>query len=81
MFGLFQESIAEFKIERGVQAIASIHAVSWFPMNSYTGGRLNKSIASDVSMSDAKKHVFNDRANFLRRRFLLLNFFLTKKNK
>ncbi|KAK0178335.1 hypothetical protein PV328_002294 [Microctonus aethiopoides] len=44
---VIQESLNEFKIERGLKSIASIQAVSWFPMNSYTGGKSSKSVSND----------------------------------
>ncbi|XP_043277078.1 methionine--tRNA ligase, cytoplasmic [Venturia canescens] len=44
---VIQESLACFKIERGLKAIASIQAVSWFPMNSYTGGSLKQATSMD----------------------------------
>lgn len=45
-----QESLKEFKLKRGLKAIVSIQAASWFPINSYTGGTLTKSLPNEVSI-------------------------------
>lgn len=45
---IIQESLKEFKINRGFKSIASIHAVSWFPMNSYTGGKPSRTVSDDA---------------------------------
>ncbi|XP_015586892.1 methionine--tRNA ligase, cytoplasmic isoform X2 [Cephus cinctus] len=44
---IVQESIKEFNIEKGLKAIASIQAVSWFPVNSYTDSSSSISALSD----------------------------------
>ncbi|XP_046604889.1 methionine--tRNA ligase, cytoplasmic isoform X1 [Neodiprion virginianus] len=50
-----QESLKEFKFERGMNAIGSIQAASWFPLNSYTGGTLNKQLSNEVNTPKEKE--------------------------
>lgn len=49
---IVKKSIDEFKIERGIKAISSIQAVTWFPLNSYTGGRKTNATTSSVTTMD-----------------------------
>ncbi|XP_020708517.2 methionine--tRNA ligase, cytoplasmic isoform X2 [Athalia rosae] len=50
-----QESLKEFKIVRGLRAIADIQAASWFPLNSYTGGASHKASPNDVIVNSVKE--------------------------
>ncbi|XP_067213985.1 methionine--tRNA ligase, cytoplasmic [Linepithema humile] len=52
---LIQESIKEFNFERGVKAIASIEAASWFPINVASNPRIRESISSDISPTKEKE--------------------------
>ncbi|XP_076766994.1 methionyl-tRNA synthetase 1 [Xylocopa sonorina] len=52
---LIQDSIKEYKFERGLKAILSIQAVSWFPVNSTLSSQHCKPTASDVSPTKEKE--------------------------
>lgn len=67
-----QDSIKEFNFERGVKAIASIEATSWFPINAVSNSRIRESISSDVSNFD----IFN----IFKIIMFLIDFFLLNKS-
>ncbi|XP_019884194.1 methionine--tRNA ligase, cytoplasmic isoform X1 [Camponotus floridanus] len=53
---VIQESIKEFNLERGARAIASIEAVSWFPVNATSNNsQLCKPVSSDISPTKEKE--------------------------
>lgn len=49
-----QKSLKKIKLERGVQAIISINAASWFPLNSYTGAGKSQSVPTTGDVSTEK---------------------------
>lgn len=50
---IIQDSIKEYKFERGLKAISSIQAVSWFPINTIQNFRSPKS--ADIQLSPTKE--------------------------
>lgn len=52
---VIQESLKEFKLERGLKAILSIQAGSWFPVNTVVTSRSCKTVSSDISPSKEKE--------------------------
>ncbi|KAH0955052.1 hypothetical protein HN011_005185 [Eciton burchellii] len=56
---IIQESIKEFKLERGAKAIASIEATSWFPANAVPNSRINESVSNDVNSKEKDTEVIS----------------------
>nr|XP_003702412.1 PREDICTED: methionine--tRNA ligase, cytoplasmic [Megachile rotundata]XP_012138592.1 PREDICTED: methionine--tRNA ligase, cytoplasmic [Megachile rotundata] len=52
---IIQDSIKEYKFERGVKAILSIQAASWFPVISSLNSQSTKPLPSDVSPTKEKE--------------------------
>lgn len=52
-----KESLTKFPVDRGLKSISSLHSVSWFPMNSYTGGRVSKSSAQVSNTQSPSKDI------------------------
>ena len=52
---IIQDSIKEYKFERGLRAIVSIQAASWFPVISSLNSPANKAQPSDISPTKEKE--------------------------
>ncbi|XP_012281975.1 methionine--tRNA ligase, cytoplasmic [Orussus abietinus] len=52
---IVRESIQEYKLERGLKAMAAIQAVSWFPVNSYSVVSSPKSSPNNIDANKEKE--------------------------
>ncbi|XP_034942516.1 methionine--tRNA ligase, cytoplasmic [Chelonus insularis] len=52
---IVQETLNEFKIERGFKSLLSMNAVSWFPVNSYNYEKTRKLTNNEENQSNASK--------------------------
>ncbi|XP_076618591.1 methionyl-tRNA synthetase 1 [Colletes latitarsis] len=52
---VIQDSLKEYKFERGIKAILSIQAACWFPAAAVMNTRFSKPVASDISPTKEKE--------------------------